>query len=203
MLKSDKYKEIEKEYGYVCSWAVWEKTDDTPKSNIADMSIFNINKNPQLLKILQPNIVMVALNFARDTSDFQKPFMNFHDSNPYGQDYKIRYAFEDTPYYGAYMTDIIKNYPEVNSKKVFQTLKKDPNKVKENIDFFEKELKFVCSDKPLILAFGTQAFEILEKNLDKSTYTKLIKITHYSYRIGKEKYRKKVLSQIKTSYKKN
>jgi len=200
MLKSDKYKEIEKEYGYVCSWAVWEKAGKTPKSNIADMSIFDINKNPQLLKILEPNIVMVALNFARETTNFKQPFMNFHDSNPYGQDYKIRYAFEDTPYYGAYMTDIIKNYPEVDSNKVFQNLKKNPNKVKENIDFFEKELNFICSEKPLILAFGTQAFEILEKNLDKSKYTKLVKITHYSHQIGKEKYRKDVLAQIQASF---
>ena len=163
------------------------------------MSIFDINKNPKLLEILKPNIVMVALNFARDTN-FKKPFMNFHDSNPYGQDYKIRYAFENTPYYGAYMTDIIKNYPEIDSNKVFLKLKKNPDKVKENIDFFEKELNFICSEKPLILAFGTQTFNLLEKNLDKSKYTKLIKITHYSHRISKEKYREDVLAQIQKSF---
>jgi hypothetical protein len=200
MLKIDKYKKIEKKYGDVCSWAVWAKVGDTPKSNIADMRIFDINKNPGLLKILQPNIVMVALNFARDTTNFKKPFMNFHDSNPYGQDYKIRYAFEDTPYYGAYMTDIIKNYPEVDSNKVFQILKKNPDKVKENIDFFQEELNFVCSGKPLILAFGIQTFNMLEKNLDKSKYTKLIKITHYSHQISKERYREDVLGQIQASF---
>jgi len=76
MLRSDEYKKIEEQYGDVCSWAVWAKAGDKPKSNIADMSIFDINKNPQLLEILQPNIVMVALNFARDTANFKKPFMN-------------------------------------------------------------------------------------------------------------------------------
>lgn len=36
---------------------------------------------------------MVELNFSREVS-FEEPFMNFHDANPHGNDFKIRYAFE-------------------------------------------------------------------------------------------------------------
>ena len=196
MLKFDEFENIKKEYGSVCSWAIWTKAGIKPKSNISDMEIFDLEKNDKLLEILNTNVVMVALNFAR-ACEFEKPFMNFHDSNPHGQDFKIRYAFENTPYYGAYMTDIIKNFPMLNSNDVGKHLKKNPDIVKKEIEYFENELSFINSNKPIILAFGEQAYTILKKGLDKSKYSYLIKLTHYSHQIGKEKYRENVLSQIK------
>ena len=54
---------------------------------------------------------MVGLNFSRAIESV--PFINFHDKRPQGQDYKIRYAFKNTQFQGAYMTDIIKNYEEL------------------------------------------------------------------------------------------
>jgi hypothetical protein len=53
---------------------------------------------------------MVALNFSRTIEN--KAFVNFHDKRPQSQDYKIRYAFRNTEFYGAYMTDIIKGFEE-------------------------------------------------------------------------------------------
>ncbi len=74
------------------------------------MDVFDLDKNLNLLKTLRTDVIMVALNFSRDTA-FEKPFMNFDDANPHAQDFKIRYAFEGTPFYGAYMIDIIKDFP--------------------------------------------------------------------------------------------
>jgi hypothetical protein len=128
MITKDQYQSISTKYGHVCSWAVWEKADEKPKSNIAHMDVFDLDKNPDLLKTLRTDVVMVALNFSRDVA-FKKPFMNFHDTNPHAQDFKIRYALEGTPFYGAYMTDIIKDFPMLLSKDVLSYLKANPNQV--------------------------------------------------------------------------
>lgn len=89
MITNYQYNAIREKYGYVCSWAVWDKADDKPKSNIANLDVFDLDKNPELLEFLRTDVLMVALNFSRDLA-FEKPFMNFHDSNPNGQDFKIR-----------------------------------------------------------------------------------------------------------------
>lgn len=196
MIAREKYKEIREKYGEVGSFAVWVKEGDTPKSNIGDMSVFDLNKNPELLNTLNVNVVMIALNFARDKSDgtLSEPFKNFHDSNPRGQDFKIRYAFQGTPYYGAYMTDIIKNLVMLKSSDVVRHLKDNPGVIAENIKVFEKELEDIGAQKPVILAYGNDTYRILKENLNPEVYSKLIKVTHYSARScsNKEKYRMKV-----------
>jgi len=87
------------------------------------MSIFDLDSNPNLLKILNPNIIIVGLNFSRTI--IKDEFVNFHDKRPQGQDYKIRYAFKNTPFYGAFMTDIIKDFEEKISGNVLTYLKQN------------------------------------------------------------------------------
>lgn len=188
MITEQLYNDIAKRYGKVASWAVWAKAGDKPKSNISDMEVFDLKKNPSILETLRTDIVMVALNFAREV-EMPEPFLNFHDSNPHGQDYKIRFAFEGTDFYGAYMTDIIKDFPMLSSKDVLKHLKENPHKITEQIKVFRDELKYIGSCKPKILAFGKDAFDILNKNMDKSMYSELIAVTHYSHQISKENYR--------------
>lgn len=188
MVTEQLYNDIAKRYGKVASWAVWAKAGDKPKSNISDMEIFDLKKNPSILKILRTDVVMVALNFSREVA-MDEPFLNFHDSNPHGQDYKIRFAFEGTGFYGSYMTDIIKDFPMLSSKDVLTYLKDKPNEISKQINAFREELTFIGSCKPIILAFGRDAFNIISKNMDKSEWSELIAITHYSHQISKENYR--------------
>ncbi len=188
MIDKQLYFEIAKRYGKVSSWAVWGKAGDKPKSNIGNMDVFDLAKNPSLLEILHTDVVMVALNFAREV-EMNEPFLNFHDLNPHGQDYKIRFAFEGTDFYGAYMTDIIKEFPMLSSKDVLKYIKDKPNEVSKQINEFREELKFIGSYKPIILAFGRDAYNILNENMDKSEYAKLIPLIHYSHQISKENYR--------------
>ncbi|WP_127470956.1 DUF2972 domain-containing protein [Thiomicrorhabdus aquaedulcis] len=187
MITEQLYNNIAEKYGHVASWAVWAKAGNKPKSNISDMSIFDLKNNPSLLDNLKTDTVMVALNFSR-VVNMPEPFLNFHDSNPHGQDYKIRFALDDTDYLGAYMTDIIKDFPMLSSKDVLKHLKQNPHVIKEQINGFREELKFIQSNKPKIIAFGKDTFNILDQNLDKSEYSELIAITHYSHRISKENY---------------
>lgn len=188
MITEKLYLDIAKNYGRVASWAIWETAGNKPKSNISNMDIFSLERNNSILDILKTNVVMVALNFAREL-EVSEPFLNFHDANPYGQDYKIRYAFEGTEFYGAYMTDIIKDFPMLLSKDVLTHLRNHPDMINNQIDLFRKELKFINADRPTILAFGKDTYNILNKYLDTSVYSKLIGLTHYSHQISKENYR--------------
>jgi len=131
---------------------------------------------------------MVALNFAREV-EMHEPFLNFHDPNPHGQDYKIRFAFEGTECYGAYMTDIIKDFPMLSSKDVLKHLKENPKEITKQVNAFEDELGFIGSNKPKILAFGKDAYNILNKHMNRDAYSELIALTHYSHQISKENYR--------------
>jgi hypothetical protein len=187
---------IKQKHGGYASWAVWADADETPKSNMGDLRIFDLNSNPRLLEMLRADIVMVGLNiasFARLTSE---PFRNFHDPSPRANDFKIRYAFRDTEYYGGYMTDIIKGVGMIDSKDLLTYVRAHPDLVGQNMEIFREELRDLNSTAPTILAFGAGAYGILHDNLRSEECSRLIKLTHYSHYISKEKYRETVLSQI-------
>lgn len=185
MITKEHFIEIAEKYGEFASWAVWANEDIKPKSNIGDMSIFDLDKNSNLLEALNPNVIMVGLNFSRTIK--RKAFVNFHDERPQGQDYKIRYAFRNTEFYGAYMTDIIKDFEEKISGNVLMYLKSNKEFELKNVWLFEQEIiDLKCSD-PLIIAFGNITFDILFKHF-RNKY-RIKKVMHYSQQISKENYK--------------
>lgn len=180
-----KFNFIKEKYGLLASWAVWAEAGDKAKSNMGDLSIFD---DPDVIDSLNENIIFVALNGSRE--GIKIPLANFHDPNPRAQDFKTRYALQNTPYWGGYMTDIIKNYSEVDSSKIPSYLKDNPKVELDNIKVFEEELTDLEVQDPLIIAFGDVTYKILKRNFD-SKY-KVIKIFHYAHQISKEDYRKHV-----------
>ena len=179
-------------FGYCGSWAIWSKPSDTPKSNVGDLSLLNPDLNKNLLNEINSNIVFVALNFSRETT--KEDFANFHDPRPMSQDYKIRYALQDTKLWGGYMTDIIKDYPEKSSNKMMSFLKKDKTIEKDNCKLFLEEMDLLKSNNPKIIAFGNDAYLILTRNF-KDKFN-IIKVPHYANYINKEKYRELVLKLV-------
>ena len=161
---------------------------------MGDMSIFNEEHRTTLLNQLKNNVIMVGLNISRS---FSEPFRNFHDLNPRANDFKIRFAFKNTEYYGAYMTDIIKDYEMVDSKNVIKHLKNNNLLISKSIEKFREEMKDLKSDKPIIFAFGVETFRLLKNNIQNSEYGRLVKLTHYSHQISKEAYRVTILKEIK------
>jgi hypothetical protein len=117
-------------------------------------------------------------------------------SNPRANDFKIRYAFQNTEYYGAYMTDIIKDLEMINSNDVLKHLKADPALIRRNVSRFREELRDLNAREPIILVFGGSTHQIIKDALEPWEYSKLIRLTHYSHRINKEKYREEVSNQI-------
>ena len=125
------------------------------------------------------------MNFSRTTET--KVFVNFHNKCTKSQDFKIRYAFRETEFYGAYMTDIIKNFEEKISENVSSYLKKNKEFELKNIKLFEQEIiDLKCSD-PLIIAFGNITYNILNKHLGQKYRIK--KVMHFSQQISKENYK--------------
>lgn len=185
MITLEQYNDIESKYGEFASWAVWMNEDVKPKSNIGEMSIFDLSENPNLLETLNPNVIMVGLNFSRSVN--KQKFSNFHDTSTQGQDYKIRYAFRETPFYGAYMTDIIKDFEEKISGNVLKYLKLNKDFELQNIKLFEQEVSDLKVSDPLIIAFGNITFDLLTKHFGHKFRIK--KVMHYSQQISKENYK--------------
>ncbi len=188
MISPEKFDFIKKKYGLHASWAIWAEEGTTPTSNIGDMSILDPKINKNLLSELNQDIVLVALNFSIDVK--HEPWENFHTSRTHGTDFKIRYALRGTKLCGAYMTDILKDYPEMDSHKVRAHLKKHPELEQKNIEFFRQELKDIGAENPRIIAFGNVVFDILKRNLENRF--QINKIPHYAHYMSKEEYREKV-----------
>ena len=181
-LTLDKFTEIKNKYGSMSSWAIWKEQEDTIKSGISDISFFE-NPTDITLNILNPNIILVGLNISQY---IPKLFNNFHSDYTFAQDYKIRYAIKNTMFYGAYMTDIIKDFEEKVAGNLMKYLNKNKSFEKDNIQKFEEELSFIGSFNPIIIAFGNDSYKILSRNFKKN---KIYKVSHYSSYINIEKYR--------------
>ncbi|MDG2065331.1 MAG: hypothetical protein P8L36_10115 [SAR324 cluster bacterium] len=192
-MKFEKFEFLKEKYGHCASWAIWKEVGETPKSNAGDLNILDPKINKNLFSQLRPNVVLVGLNLSRNDGE-RIPFANFHSSNSYATDFKIRFALSDTKLWGGYMTDIIKEHEELHSQSVVRYLKKNPNVEKQNIEIFLEELKDIGTENPTIIAFGNAAYSILTRHL-KDEY-KILKVYHYAYRISKEKYKAHVKSVV-------
>jgi len=189
--KIEYFEKIKIKYGHMSSWAIWYEKDIKEKSNIGNLSIF---VNPKNI-LLKPNIIFVGLNISQKIT---KPFGNFHSESSTSHDYKIRYALKDTQFWGAYMTDIIKDFEEKISGNLIKFVNKNPIFLQENIKAFEEELLFIDSNNPIIIAFGNDCYKILNRHL-KNKY-KIYKVSHYSSCISKEKLRIEIINIIKDVY---
>jgi hypothetical protein len=191
MIDAEQFELIARKHGGYASWAVWTDAAKGPKSNIDDLSMF---ADPKTLQLLKNDVIMVGLNISRP---FAEQFRNFHDPNRSANDFKIRYAFTNTEYYGAYMTDIIKGTAMVSSAQLLRHLKAVPSVVHKNVEVFREELRDLRAQKPTILAFGRATHALIARTLSLAEYSRLVRLTHYSQRMSKERYRETVLAQIR------
>lgn len=191
MISKDNYNELRKKYWDVASWALWKEPGARPKSNVGDLSVFD---DPELLQKINTGFVFVGLNGSGkhdEYLDFSKAWYNFHSDMPRGNDYKLRYALMGTPFWGSYITDIIKYYQEVDSTKAAKYAKSHPEVMKENIEAFNEELRLL-GGSPVIVALGDAASDLIKENF--CGVNEITKIKHYAFTIGKEDYRAEVIA---------
>ena len=190
MITREKFDFVKKKYGRVASWAIWAHEGEKAKSNMGDLTVLDPEINKNLLSELNPNVVLVALNFSENVD--HKPFENFHAGGKF-QDYKARDALRDSPAWGGYMTDIIKKYPEKESDRLVEYLKTDKAIEQSNVEYFRQELRDIGAKKPKLVAFGNDVYDILKRNLPEF---EVVKIPHYAHFISKEKYREQVKTTL-------
>jgi hypothetical protein len=201
------FEKLKSEYGQVASWAIWKQaiSEDKSASNMGVEGLFDSTKNPLLFSQLRTDVVMVGYNFSIPTDTFPV-FHNFHSCEGIEVHHatvrnasKLRYAFNKTPYWGAYMTDIIKNYVEAKSENV----ELGSAELVEHFRVFRDELAILKAEKPLIIAFGGKVYTLLKKHLRQEEYSRLVRVTHYAhYGSGcatHEGYRSAVLGQLAQS----
>lgn len=184
MISIDTYNEIKNRSGDFASWAVWAKAGDKPTSNIGDLDVLDPDKNSCLLNTLHGNFIFLGLNISRR---IEQPLGNFHDSRPSGKDYKIRFALEGTPFWGSYMTDIIKDFEEKASGKMMAYLRSNRDFERENISMLREEIEVLGFRDPTLVAFGNDAEEIARRNMSKEF--KIVRVPHYANYNSKENYR--------------
>lgn len=191
MISVEIFNRIRNEYGHYASWAVWAEPGETPKSNIDDLSILDTQQNSSLLESLHAEFVFLGLNISRR---IERPLGNFHDPRPMATDFKIRYALKDTPFWGAYMTDIIKDFEEKASGKMMRYLRNNPGFEKENVEIFRSEISVLECKNPTLIAFGKDAEIIARRSLGEEF--EIVGIPHYANYTPKEKYRDQVLDRL-------
>lgn len=193
MIDQAKFRLIKENYGDYASWAVWADGTNKPKENVGDLSIFESNEEHALLRQLNPSIVFVGLNISRR---IQFALGNFHDGRASSMDYKIRYALKGTPLWGAYMTDIIKDFEQRASGKMMAYLRKNEDFEKDNLRLFEAELRDLGVNQPILIALGRDAFQILNRNLGRNY--DIWRVPHYSNYTSKEIYREQIAAIIQS-----
>ena len=191
MVDLRQFERIKEKYGHYASWAVWADEGKRPKDNMGDISVLDVNQNTDLLQQLNPIVILVALNISRP---ILVPLGNFHDARPQAMDFKIRYALRGTPYWGAYMTDIIKDFEDKSAGKVMSYLRAHRAFEEENVNMFREEIANLGVAAPTIITFGRDAYSVVSRHF-KDDY-KIIGISHYSNYGSKEKYREEVTCNL-------
>ena len=128
----------------------------------------------QNLQDLKTSVVMVALNIS---AALPSQWRNFH-SRDHAR--KLMYAFNQSPYRGAYMTDLIKAYVEPSSARLQKQLSSGHVNLASHVKSFHEEMKDLgANDHTLFILFGGQVTKLFNTHLAE-TYPNRISCPHYS-----------------------
>ena len=170
-ISSQLYDQIMEEWGYRVSWAIWDEdtkqsTKMKPtKTNMEKLHIFDRDKNPEILNLCNPNVILLGLNVSKEErlQDFQNFHSNPKTGKPTGGAYKLRYALKNSPFWGAYMTDFVKDYPWPEGSDVIKHLKQNPEVVKSNIEILKEEIETLGSTNLTIIVMYKELLDYVKE----------------------------------------
>ena len=177
------YEELKKKFGFTSSWAVWNGSDPS------DATIIKKHEDD-----LRSDVIIVGLNVSKG---IKKKWQNFHGGK---HDRKLMKLFNKSSYRGAYMTDIIKKYPESDSRKVDLG---DRKLIEDNVEVFREEMDILgAAEDSLFILFGNKTKELFINEL-VFYFNNLVSCKHYSY-YGQtdESYVKETTQKLEEHYKK-
>ena len=185
MINVQKYRTIKAKYGHVASWALWS---ESASADTSDIGMFDDHLVP--LDFLHARFVFVGLNISQPIAE-SRPFGNFHGGK---RDFMLRDAIKGTSLEGAYMTDLIKLFPDPSAASVVKHFKKNPHQLNFHLTELHSELNNVgADDETTLIALGNDCFSFLSEHVcDRN----ILKLTHYAATISKVKYRDEVNSVL-------
>ena len=172
------------------SWGNWKEPDSKVTSNL--------EFSDELLQGLQPNIVFCGLNVSTDVEPGN--WNNFHKKDDSGNS-NLRDSIIGTRLRGAYLTDLIKFYPETAGEKVKNHFKNNKGELERHAEWFVEEMirlkEFFWKDNSklplIIIVMGKTATkslfktaEIEKKLREKFKDVKVYFVRHYSQDYKKE-----------------
>jgi len=157
------FDDLAKKYGRHASWAAWND------NRAADVSLL-----VKEMECLKTSVVMIGLNVSTHQPGIWE---NFH-----GRDHarKLMYAFNHSPYRGAYMTDLIKEVVEPNSAGLWAQIKTGTIDLQKQIRSFRTEMRDVgVTERSLFILFGKKVSQLFRKHL-ANVYPNYVSCVHYS-----------------------
>lgn len=121
------FEELTKRHGSYGSWAIWEYS----RSRVQEKKTSIIEEN---LADLHSRYILIGLNISSEIETWG----NFRGGK---HDRKLKYAFNDSPIRGAYMTDLFKNIVKVKSTDLAKYLKDRPEIIEKNVLMFIDEMQ--------------------------------------------------------------
>lgn len=200
-ITKERYQRLKKEFGFLASWALWEKACGNPKSRENVGSMDWKSDEDALIKKIKTKFVFVAFNGSSQhdgkTGHGQNVYWaNFHSKYKYGRDHKLRYAILEGDAEGSYITDLIKNDKSTTAKEKVNEYKKNRVLLERHIDTLKREIGLLCgAKKPCLIALGRDTENFLKQTLEKEGY-KVFFLPHYSATKPKFDDYKKLLKEI-------
>lgn len=228
-IKIEKFIENRNKYGLCSSWAVWsnDKISDTNGKYYDKIveHLRNIGNNDKKLLDkyeLNPNVILIALNFSSDVEDIpENIFRNFHSKTKKSakskDDRLMDACYKHKIMKGAYITDIIKwknendtralGYPDPISDNLISSI--GEGKIEKQVEKLIEEINGIIDKNRelLIVAMHKYAKEILIHSKEKiingieiADKNKILfySIPHFSAQLSNKCYFCKVDSGIKS-----
>jgi hypothetical protein len=150
-------------YGMYSSWAVWNPAKPADSAIIANH-----------VAELRASVVLVALNISRPIPNH---WQNFH-SHDHAR--KLMYAFNESPYRGAYITDLIKGEVETKAGRLSAKVSSGGINLREHVDTFRAEMDDVgVHENSLFILFGKKVAQLFAGHLGV-VYPNHVGCPHYS-----------------------
>ena len=137
-MERERYDRLRKAYAGFASWAIWNPDERRDTAIIENC-----------VEELHARAVMVGLNIS---APLTVPWSNFHIGR---NDGKLASAFNQGPYRGAYMTDLIKGEVEVSSATLMRRIRTEQIDLSRHIADFKTETKLIgATRESLFVLFG-------------------------------------------------
>jgi len=165
MITKNKIEQIKKKYGRFSTWAIWND------NNESDTEIIEQN-----IPLLHTKWVLIGLNMSKPV----KVWGNFRGGK---HDRKIKIAFRNTYFSGAYMTDLIK-ISKKSSIEIDKGIKQGSLDMSKQVKIFVEELNFVgVNDKTKFIIFGNMARNLYDEYYERYfPENKVFYLKHYASR---------------------